>query len=42
MTYIKTYESYIMQDVADRNGIILDLYDNGEDFELDRTEIPKN
>jgi predicted GNAT family N-acyltransferase len=46
MRYVKTFESfvkegYIMQDLEDELGIVLDLWDNGDHFELGKIEVPK-
>jgi predicted GNAT family N-acyltransferase len=47
MKYIKTFESfltegYIMQDLEQELGIVLDLWDNGDHLELGKIEVPKN
>lgn len=46
MKYIQTYEnftteSYVLQELEDELGIILDIYDNGDHLTLSRIEIPK-
>lgn len=46
MRYVKTFESfvgekYIMQELEDELGIVLDLWDNGDHFELGKIEVPK-
>jgi predicted GNAT family N-acyltransferase len=47
MQYLKTFESfitegYIMQDLEQELGIVLDLWDNGDHLELGKIEVPKN
>lgn len=47
MRYIETFEKfinegYIMQDLEQELGIVLDLWDNGDYFELGKIEVPKN
>jgi len=47
MKYVKTFESflgekYIMQELEDELGIVLDLWDNGDHFELGKIEVPKD
>lgn len=34
-------ESYVLQELEDELGIVLDLYDNGDHLTLSRIEIPK-
>lgn len=35
-------EKYVMQDLEEELGIILDLWDNGDHLELGKIEVPKN
>lgn len=47
MRHIETFEKfinegYIMQDLEQELGIVLDLWDNGDHFELGKIEVPKN
>ena len=46
MRYVKTFESfltegYIMNELEDELGIVLDLWDNGDYLELGKIEVPK-
>lgn len=48
MKYIKAFESfiainekYIMSELEDKLGIVLDLWDNGDHLELGKIEVPK-
>ena len=47
MRLIKTFESfiaegYIMQELENELGIVLDLWDNGDYLELGKIEVPKS
>lgn len=47
MRYVKTFESftnegYIMQELENELGIVLDLWDNGDYLELGKIEVPKS